>query len=84
MKHNISTTSDKEGEIPLPPSLTQAESIMAASNITTMIIKESALQLYRKALDSYIPTMLTNWYINTYQSLIEVTVTYYIDAVFEA
>lgn len=69
---NLSDSSDRLKEFPLPPSLARAESLIAASSVTSAIVKEAALQLHRKALDSYIPGMLTSWYIDSYRSLTEV------------
>lgn len=52
---------------PLPPSIKQVESMVASSNALFIITKKSALHLYKVYLDSLIPNMLTDWYLNAYQ-----------------
>jgi len=81
--NNLFNSPEKLKDLPLSPSLIQPESVISASNTVTKIIKESTVLLYRKALDSYIPNMLANWYTNSYQSLIEVIFAWMVDGILE-
>lgn len=71
---NVSESSNEGQKLPLPPSMFEVESILASSNAIDQIVKKASLDIYRKYLDSCIPSMLTNWYMNSYYRLFEVII----------